>query len=176
MEKLFQFNWHDLFVPSGSILEIIVRGTLTYLALFFFLRIFRRNSGRIGIADVLVVVVIADAAQNAMAGEYKSITEGVALVATIVFWDFALDWLEYNVPALERLLRPKALLLIKDGKLLRKNMRQEMITIEELKSLLREEGVEEFREVKKCYLEGDGEISVIKEDKESENQKSKRNQ
>jgi hypothetical protein len=42
---------------------------------------------------VLVVVLIADAAQNAMASEYKSITEGLILVTTIVFWDYFLDWL-----------------------------------------------------------------------------------
>jgi len=171
MDKLFHVNWHDVFVPSSSIAEIILRGTLTYFVLFVFLRIFRRESGAIGITDLLVVVVIADAAQNAMAGEYKSITEGIALVATIAFWDFTLDWLGYRVPAIERLLRPKPLMLIKEGKLLRKNLRREMITIEELRSLLREQGVEKISEVKKCYLEGDGHLGVIKYDKKSDDQK-----
>jgi uncharacterized membrane protein YcaP (DUF421 family) len=61
-------------------------------------------------------------------------------------------------------LRPAALLLIKDGVIQRKNMRQEMITEEELMAQLREQEVEKFEEVKKCYLEGDGHISVIKKD------------
>jgi len=63
--------------------------------LFFLLRLLRREGGQIGIADVLVVVLVADASQNAMASDYKSITEGIVLVATIAFWDYFLDWLGY---------------------------------------------------------------------------------
>ena len=99
-----------------------------------------------------------------MASEYKSITEGAILVGTIVFWDYFLDWLGYRSPYIRRLLRPAALLLIKDGVIQRKNMRQEMITEEELLAQLREQEVERVEEVKKCYLEGDGHISVIKKD------------
>lgn len=168
MDKLFNIDWQSVFIPSSSILEMLLRGTLTYFVLFIFLRIFRRQSGAIGITDLLVVVVIADAAQNAMAGEYKSITEGVALVATIAFWDFTLDWLGYKISWFERLLRPKPLMLIKDGQVIRKNLREEMITMEELKSLLREQGAEKISEVKKCYLEGNGHLSVIKFDKNSD--------
>lgn len=93
----------------------------------------------IGIADLLVVVLIADAAQNAMASEYKSITEGAILVLTIIFWNYAVDWLGFRFPALQRLTRPP-LLLIKDGEMLFRNMRQEMITTEELNSQLRQQG------------------------------------
>jgi uncharacterized membrane protein YcaP (DUF421 family) len=56
------------------------------------------------------------------------------------------------------------LLLIKDGQMLRRNMRQEMITEDELMSKLREQGVENVSEVKKAYLEGDGQVSVITDD------------
>jgi len=67
-------------------LGIFVRGSLTYIMLFVILRfLLKRQSGVIGIADLLVVVLIADAAQNAMAHEYKPITEGALLVLTIVF-------------------------------------------------------------------------------------------
>ena len=66
------------------------------------------------------------------------------------------------------MLRPAPLELIKDGKMVRKNMRQEMITQEELKGLLREQGVEEVSEVKTCCLEGDGHISVIKYEQNSD--------
>ena len=54
--------------------------------------------GSVGIADILVLVIVADAAQNAMPGEYKSIGEGCTLVSTIVFWNFLLDWLSYRYP------------------------------------------------------------------------------
>lgn len=161
MDQLFHVDWNSIFVPTVSLAEMFVRGTLTYLLLFFILRFLRRETGAIGIADLLVIVIIADAAQNAMAGEYKSITEGAVLVLTIAFWDYALDWLSYRFPAIRRIVRPVPLLLIKDGHMIKRNMRQEMITEEELLSQLREHGVESVREVKKCYLEGDGHISII---------------
>lgn len=159
------FDWQELFVPVHPISEIILRGTLTYLILFLILRFFlKRQSGVLGIADLLVIVLIADAAQNAMANEYKSITEGAILVLTIVFWNFAVDWLGFRFPAFQRLTRPPPLLLIKDGQMIFRNMRQEMITTDELNSQLRQQGVEHCSEVKRAYIEGDGRISIIRFD------------
>jgi uncharacterized membrane protein YcaP (DUF421 family) len=164
MDTLLHIDWKSVFVPTVSLLEIVLRGTMVYLLLFFVLRVLRREAGALGISDLLVVVLIADAAQNAMSSEYKSVTEGAVLVGTIIAWDYSLDWLGYRFPALRRLLRPAALPLVKDGRALRQNMRKEMISMEELMSQLREQGVEHLSEVKKCYLEGDGHISVVKKE------------
>ncbi|MFC4173487.1 DUF421 domain-containing protein [Microvirga sp. GCM10011540] len=158
-------DWQEMLVPEHSLIEIFVRGTLMYIVLFSILRFFmKRQSGVIGIADLLVIVLIADAAQNAMANEYKSITEGTLLVLTIVFWNFALDWLGYHFPLIQRFTRPPPLQLIKDGQFLRRNMRQEMITTEELLSQLRQQGVKDQSQVKKAFIEGDGRISIIRFD------------
>lgn len=154
-------DWSALLVPSMHIGEVVLRGTAVYLFLFFLLRVLRREAGQVGISDLLVVVLIADAAQNAMASEYRSITEGAILVGTIAFWDYFLDWLSFRVPALQRLLRPAPLLLIKNGRLQRENMKREMLQEDELMAQLRENGVRSAGEVKLCYLEGDGRISVI---------------
>jgi len=163
----FEIDWREIFVPQASLAGVIVRGTLTYLLLFLILRFFlKRQTGVIGIADLLVVVLVADAAQNAMAAEYKSITEGALLVFTIVFWNYAVDWLGYRFPALQRFARPPPLQLIKDGRMLVRNMRQEMITAEELNSQLRQQGIESCDEVKEAYIEGDGRISIIKKQHE----------
>jgi len=164
MRALLQIDWNAVFVPTVSVAEIVLRGTFIYLLLFFVLRVFRREAGALGISDLLVVVLIADAAQNAMSSEYKSVTEGATLVGTIIAWDYTLDWLGYRFPAFGRLLRPAPLPLVKDGRALRQNLRKEMITMEELLSQLREQGVESLSEVKRCYLEGDGHVSVIKQD------------
>jgi uncharacterized membrane protein YcaP (DUF421 family) len=168
MDTLLQLDWRSIFVPSVPVTEIFLRGTIVYLFLFFVLRILRRESGAIGISDLLVIVLIADAAQNAMSSDYKSVTDGIILVSTIAFWDYFLDWIGYRFPSVRRLLRPAPLLLIKDGRLQRRNLRQEMITEEELMGRLREQGVEKVEEVKKCYLEGDGNVSVIKMDSKSD--------
>ncbi len=107
-----------------------------------------------------------------MASEYKSITEGAILVLTIVFWNYAVDWLGFRFPAFQRLTRPPPLLLIKDDEMIFRNMRQEMITTDELNSQLRQQGVENCSEVKRAYIEGDGRISIIRNDNGEPGQKN----
>ena len=167
MLSFIQVDWESVFVPSLSILEVILRGSLIYLFLFAVLRVLRRGAGAIGISDLLVVVLIADAAQNALGKEYRSVTEGIVLVLTIVGWDYLFDWLGFRVPALRPLLRPQALLLIKNGKLQNRNMRREMLSEEELLGELREQGVANVEDVKFSYMESNGHISVVKKDKKS---------
>lgn len=87
-----------LFAFRVSPLELIVRGSAVYWFLFVIFRlILRRNVGSIVIADVLVLVVIADAAQNAMSGGYDSVSEGFVLVATIIAWNVALDFMALSL-------------------------------------------------------------------------------
>ena len=174
MESLGQLDWSTIFVPTLPIAEIILRGTVIYLLLFGILRVLRREAGAISVGDLLVVVLVADAAQNAMASDYKSITEGVLLVGTIVGWDYFLNWLGYRSRWVHDLLRPAPLPLIKDGRLLRRNLRQELITTDELMSELRQQGVESVDAVRRCYLEGDGHFSVItRQGEKSEHGKKK---
>jgi uncharacterized membrane protein YcaP (DUF421 family) len=163
MDKFVKVEWDELFIPTHSIAEMVVRGALMYLALFIILRfVMKRQAGALGIADIWVIVVIADAAQNGFSKEYRSVTEGITLVVTIVLLDYFIDWAGYYVPALRRLVEPPPLNLIRNGRMLHRNMRQEFITIDELKSQLRKQGVDDVRKVKSAHMEPDGEISVIK--------------
>ena len=99
-----------------------------------------RQIGQLGVSDLLVIVVIADAAQNGFSSDYKSITEGIVLVLTIVFWDYLIDFLSMNVSAFKFLARAPATPLIVDGKVQWKSLRQNLISIDELRSMLRKEG------------------------------------
>jgi uncharacterized membrane protein YcaP (DUF421 family) len=175
MEKLFQVDWQSVFVPTESLLEIFIRGTIMYLAMFAILRIFRRQAGSFSIADLLVIVIIADAAQNGMAGDSKSVTESLLLICTIIGWDFFLDWLGFKSKLFERILEPKKLKVIENGKLLRENMKSEMITVDELESQLRQHGIEDIAEVKIGYLEGDGHFSFIKKDSNEQQESNEKN-
>jgi uncharacterized membrane protein YcaP (DUF421 family) len=175
LEALASVEWRELFIPTHSVAEMIVRGTLMYLGLFLIFRfIVGRQSSAIGIADILVIVLIADAAQNAFSKEYKSVTEGLTLVLTIVFWDFALDWLGYRSRFFGWLIKPAPLPLVRDGKMLFKNMRQEMISADELRSQARQQGIGDIADVDTACLEGNGEISFIKKDADADAPKGKR--
>lgn len=159
---MFEVEWARVFLPDTPLLEIVVRGSVMYLLLFGMIRgILKRVASTIGLADLLMVVLVADAAQNALANDYSSIADGLVLVGTIMFWNYTLDWLGYRFPQFQRFFHPPPLPLVKDGHLLHRNMRRELITRDELMSQLREQGISELAQVKAAHMEGDGRISVI---------------
>lgn len=154
----------ELFAVRMPVAEIIVRASAVYWFLFLVFRfVLRRDIGALGIADVLLLVILADAAQNAMAGGYKTITEGFILLATIVGWNMLLDALAYRFRAVARFTTPRALLLVRHGRFMPSNLRRERLTPDEVMTKLREQGVAHLRH---AYLESDGQISVIRYDDE----------
>ena len=115
----------DIFRLSMNPVELVLRGTAVYWFLFALFRfVLRRDVGSIAIADVLLLVLIADASQNAMAGGYTSVTEGAILVATIASWNYLLDLAAYHIPVVRKLLEAPPLVLVRNGQLLRTNMRR----------------------------------------------------
>jgi len=126
--------------------------------------ILRRDAGSVGLTDFLFVVLLGDASQNAMIGEGTSTADGLVLVGTLVFWNYGLDVLGYRFRAVERFMAPPRRCLVRDGRLLRRQMRREFITTEELMMKVREGGLEDLSRIKAIYLEGNGELSVIKRD------------
>jgi uncharacterized membrane protein YcaP (DUF421 family) len=168
-------DWSNLFGFSVNPAEMVIRGTVIYWFIFLLFRfVLRRDIGAIGIADVMLVVLIADAASNGMSGGYDSITDGCILVATIAGWNYLLDLMSFHFPAIRRLVEPPPLALIRDGKLQRKAMRQELISSSELETKLREHGIEKLDDIKVAYLEDDGEISVLRRDGQEPEQPSRR--
>jgi len=156
----------SIVLPDVPPLEIVLRGTRTYLGIFLLLRVtLKRESGAAGLPDLLLVVLIADAAQDAMAGQYRNVGDGLLLVAVIIAWSVALDWIGDHVPAVQRFVHPPPLLLVRDGKLQARNLRAELLTRDELMSHLRAQGVGDIEEVERAYLEGDGQLTVVKRDR-----------
>ena len=156
-------DWSEVWRLSVSPWELMLRGSVMYWFIFAAFRVFvRRDMGSIAIGDVLFLMLVADAAQNGMAGEYRSLTDGIILVGTLLAWNIAVDGLAYLSPALRRVLSPRTVLLVKNGAVIRSNLRKQFITEEELQAKLRENGIEDLGEVKAAYMEADGDVSVLK--------------
>ena len=154
----------DVFGMTMPILELFVRGSVMYWFLVLVFRlILRRDVGSMGITDFLFVVLLGDAAQNGMIGEATSATDAVVLISTLVFWNVFIDWATWRFPSIERLLAAQRLVLVRDGRCNRRNMRRELITDAELMAKVREQGLEDLSKVKFMYLEPDGEISLIRQ-------------
>ena len=153
----------SIFALSVSPWEMVIRGSAMYWFLLVLFRVVvRRRVGAVATSDLLLLVIIADAAQNAMAGEYRSVSDGFILVATIVAWNTLVDWLIYRSELLARLLEPPPLLLIHQGRVLWRHLRMEFVTEQELRSKLREHGIGDYADVEKAYLEPDGSLGVIR--------------
>ena len=165
----------ELFAVHVSVPELILRGTLVYWLLFLIFRfILRRDVGAVGIADILLLVIVADAAQNAMAGGYETVSEGAILVGTIVAWNWLLDFLSFHFAPVRRFASPSRLTLVSRGVLQLRNMRREYLTNAELMACLREQGIDKLADVKMARMEPDGQISVIREPGSAEHENNAR--
>lgn len=152
----------ELFAFHVSPLELFVRGTLMYWFLFLLFRfVLRRDAGAVGVADILLVVLVADASQNGMSGSYETIAEGCLLVATLIGWNYFFDWAGFHFPAFRRFSEPPPILLIDRGRIQGKNLRREFVTRDELKAQLRKHGITDVGRVRAAYMESDGEFSVL---------------
>jgi uncharacterized membrane protein YcaP (DUF421 family) len=161
--NILGFDITTALTPDVNLLETVVRGVVIYLSIFVLLRvILRGRTSAVTVSDLLVLVMISDAAQNAMAANYVSITNGLVLIATIFLTSFVMDWLAYRFEAVRRFVHPERKALIVDGRILRKALNDELMTEEELETQVRLNGVEDVAEVKVAYLEGNGAISVIR--------------
>jgi uncharacterized membrane protein YcaP (DUF421 family) len=149
---------------SVSPWELIARATIVFWALFLLFRfVLQRDAGAgIGMGDFLFVVIVGDAAQNAMTGESYGVADGMVVIATLAAWNIAMDAAAYRFKWFERFTTPPRRSLLRNGRLNRRNMRREFITEDELRTKLHEAGLTSFEEVKQIFLESDGEIAVIK--------------
>ena len=152
-----------MFTPTRSVLEMFVRATIMYFVIVALLKlVVKRQTGGVGRTDILVIVLIAEVAGPGFTADYVSVVEGAVLVATVMFWSFAIEWLTNRYPLFERFFQPPPVFLIRDGRMLPRNMRAELVTKDELMTHLREEGIDSMVDVKQACMEPDGMISVIR--------------
>ena len=124
-----------------SLPEILVRGTFVYISVVLLLRIIlKRQAGKVGLSDLLVVTIIAGVCRNPLVRDSYLITDGLLVIATVLFWSYALDWLCYYSPFIHKLFHPKPVPLIRDGVVLSDNLSHELITKSQLQCKLRREG------------------------------------
>lgn len=163
-------DWISILTPSVPLLETFVRGTVVFLVLLLLLRVVgQREAGALGITDVLLIVLIAEAAAVGLHGEASGLADGLFLVATILFWSVVIDAISYFFPSAARVLKAGAKVLIKNGQLNRRVMLRELITPDEVAAQLRLHGIHNIDVVEMARIEPNGMISVVrKDDKETE--------
>ena len=149
----------------GAMAEVVIRTLVVYVALLLGLRLAgKRELGQMTTFDLVVVLIIANAVQNAMVGPNTSLTAGLVAAATLLVVNSAVGRLGLRSAWLGERLRGVPTILIHDGALIREHLRREGIDEDEVLQALREHGVDDIRTVKTAVLEVDGTISVIATD------------
>ncbi len=155
-------EWDAVFLPSVPLLETFVRGTVIFLVVTAFVRIAgQRESGGLGITDLMVVLLVAEAATPGLAGTAMSVADSLLQIAVIIAWSIALDAIAYRWPRLGRVLKSRPKPLIENGRLNRRVMRREFMTDDEVVSQLRLQGIENVGTVRRAYIEPNGQISIL---------------
>ncbi len=148
-----------------TLFEIAFRTGFVYLALLVGLRLTgKRQVGQMTPFDFLLLLLLANAVQNAMTGPDTSLVGGLVAAGTLFGMNMIVAWsVRRNLKA-EHVIEGIPTLLIRRGQILNVNLAKEGITRDDLLRSLREHGVETVEEVRSAVLEVDGSVSVIKED------------
>jgi uncharacterized membrane protein YcaP (DUF421 family) len=149
----------DLGVPWW---EIVLRTLVVYVVVLSLLRLGgKRELGTMSPADLVVILIIANAVQNSMNGGDVSLIGGLMSAATLVGMNLLLGRLGRGFPVLGRLVVEEPTLLLQDGQPIKKNMDSEHVDVADIEMAAREHGIDDLKEVAAAVLEVDGSISII---------------
>jgi len=151
-----------MFTPGTSLIAIIIRTVLVYLAVLIGLRLSgKREIGQMTVFDLVVLLLLANAVQNAMVGPDTSVTGGLLAALVLLVLNFLIARSGLRWPKIRRLVEGSPTLLILHGDIIPEHLRREGLDRETLESALREHGVMEVSQVEMAVLEIDGSISVV---------------
>lgn len=142
--------------------EFVFRGVVVYLFLLVFLRLTgKRQTAQYAPFDLILLLILSNAVQNAMNAGDNSLLGGLILATTLLVCHMLLSRLGYYFPRLSRCIVGTAQVLIDQGQLNAALMQRELITRDDLDAALRASGCLHLHEVQRATLETDGRITVV---------------
>lgn len=151
-----------MFELEYPLAELIFRGAFLFILFMVLFRILpRRTGGELAPMDLVFLFLITEAASHSL-GDFSSLGDGTVQILTFMALNYAINKLSFHFPRFERIAEHEPLPIIKDGKVIPRNLRKEAITSDELQGGMRLNGIEDIAEVKLAYVEGDGKLSFVK--------------
>ena len=155
----------NLFDMTTPWYEILLRTFVVYMTVLVLLRAAgKRELGQMTPFDLVVILVIANAVQNAMTGGDNSLIGGILAAGTLTVVNIAVGRWGSRVPFFRRLVASEPTLLLRDGKPLTEALDKERIDVQELEMAARQHGIADLKDVTAAVLEEDGSISIIPKD------------
>ena len=146
-------------------MDIVARAAVMFFVLYVLLRIMgKRELGQLTPFELVVMIVLGDLIQQAVTHNDFSLTGAILAVSTFAFLAIAMSWLTYLSPRAEKLLDGEPRVVIRNGKLLKENLRRDRMTQSEVESEMRLAGIATMDQVAWAILEPQGKISFIKKD------------
>jgi len=146
-------------------IKIVLSSSAVYLFIIVAIRLFgKKELAQLSIIDLVFILLISNAVQNAMVGSDASLSGGLVAATTLFIINYLFKFLLFRFPKLGNYVQGNEMLLIYKGQLNKANMDKARITHDELSEAVREHGVAEIRDVDLAVLEIDGNISIISND------------
>jgi uncharacterized membrane protein YcaP (DUF421 family) len=143
-------------------LEIVGRSVVVYLFIVIAIRIAgKKELAQLSVIDLVFILLISNSVQNAMVGPDNSLLGGIVAAASLFLVNIVLKFITYRYKKANTLIEGEPVILVHNGKLIKKNLDKEKIPMDELEASIREHGVEKIEDVNLAILEIDGNISII---------------
>ena len=150
--------------------EFIARGAIVYVFVLLLLRMTgKRQVGQLAPFDLVLLLVLSNAVQNAMNGGDNSVTGGMISACTLVALNYTVGWITFKNKNLEKLIEGRAVILIRNGHINHKAMEEVRMTLHELDAAIRAGGCCGVHEVRIAVLENSGEVTVIPQNGNNKN-------
>jgi uncharacterized membrane protein YcaP (DUF421 family) len=155
--------WEHFLIPDLPLANLALRAIIVYLSVLILIRISgKRQMGQMGATEFVAILLISNAVQNAMNGGDNSLTGGLLLAAVLIALSFTISYFTYRSRFFQTVFEGTPTLLIYNGKFLPKHMARERLTENELRTLLRKQGIHDIEPIATAVLESDGTLSVTK--------------
>lgn len=150
---------------TGHVAEVCLRTLLVYFGLLLAMRLAgKREVGQMKPFDLVTLLIISNAVQNAMVGPDTSLVGGLVAAFVILLLNYAVGRARRRYQLAQRLFEGSPTLIVYDGRFVADHMRREDLSEEDVLQAMREHGVDQLSEVKSAVLEVDGSISIIQKE------------
>lgn len=152
----------DLFNLAMPWWEFILRAVVVYTVVLGMVRLSgKRALGQITPFDVLLIVLLGNAVQNALLGQDTSLGGGLLLAATLILLNYGVGWLTTRSPRIEKLVEGEPVLIARDGQLLPSVLKRELVTRADVEAAMRQQGCLRIEDVALALLETNGHITIV---------------
>lgn len=160
--------WTDMFVPALPVIDKILRAIIVYFFLVVALKLAgRRELAQLNAFDLVVLLTVANAVQDAIIGNDNSVTGGLIGAATLLVINYLVVRFSFEYNRRHRHIGGSGLTLIANGHIRQEALKKELITLDELREAASRQGFNSLREIEAATLNQDGSFAFRKKKDES---------